>query len=401
MTLFTGSILLSSTLLTGCGGTVVDDTYIDKKPQFTLKADRTTTNYAEVTDWTWYVHIEATQSASVFSIDAAFAKGIPAEVQHLQYFLDVDNNPKTGFSYGEGSYEISGADYLIEDGDLYKSNSQSIWDWTYVGKFAEYKKTLQGDGSASIHIESQDADILSIIQAKQINVSIEPFNANWVGTYSTISTQAVIIDIEDNAPVVQPPVIEEPVIAPNETMYEDAEDGLSNNWTVIKGNDMPIRKTPGYKNQSKAFVKLPNHWTQDANGQWSNSAEYHLAMNDTEHTILSVDIVGDGTPVEHYVLGAKVTTSKGERFLLWDSFYNHENIPATRRVYDNGAIFIVFPSPVEMVRGYEYSDVYLSENFTVDLEKALKQFEPDNHILSVDTFIATGGNLDNIKLLTK
>ena len=169
---------------------------------------------------------------------------------------------------------------------------------------------------------------------------------------------------------------------------------------TIKGAEIAERKKPGYNNESQAFVRLPNHWTQDENVQWHNSAEYHLALNDTQHTVLSVDLVGDGTPIEHYVLGAKVTTSNGERYLLWDSFYNHENLPASRRVYDNGAIYMVFPSPVEMVRGYDFSDPFLSENFTVDLEAALKQFEPQNKILSVDTFIATGGQLDNIKLLS-
>ena len=414
LTLLTGSVLLSSVILTGCGGVAKNDNTTAKKPQNTLRVTRDTGGIQE-TDWTWYVDIQSQYSASNFSLDVNFAQGIPSEVVHLQYFLDTDNNAATGFSYGEGSYEISGADYLIEDGDLYKSNSKNSWDWSYVGKFSQYLKRHKDDGKVNIQIATQESLITSIVKAKQINISIEPFDANWDGTYSTISTQGVKLAIQDapvvqppvvqppvvQPPVVQPPVVQPPVIQKNETIYEDAENGLAG-WVTTKGDNVAIRKTPGYKNQSQAFVKLPNKWYKDENGKWQNNAEYQLSLgSDTEHTILSVDLVGDGTEVEHYVLGVKVTTQAGERYLFWDSFYNHENIPATRTPYGDGNAYIVFPSPVEMVRGYDFSDVYLSENFTVDLKASLKQFEPQNEILSVDTFIATGGQLDNIKLLSK
>lgn len=178
------------------------------------------------------------------------------------------------------------------------------------------------------------------------------------------------------------------------TVYEDAENGLSPAWITVIGNTPPSRHTAN----GHTFVKLPPHWEHLDNGNWKNNAEYHLPMNDSIHRILSVDIGGDGNNMPHYVLGVKTTTTDGPRIILWDSWYTHEGYPARIARYGANSATIIFPSPVEQVRGWGYADVNLWENFTIDLEEALHAFEPDNTILSVDHFVATGGNLDNLTL---
>jgi len=414
-TLFTGSALLSTLLLSGCGGTVRT---ADTETQSTLQPHALTVRTSEVDkdenidfadEWQNYVVMDASynrtnHNAHKLSISIVCQQGVSSDVAHFQIFLDTDNNTQTGLSIGEGEYAITGADYMVEDGVLFKSTSTSDWSWTHVGEF-DYTAHAEASNVYKIQFSSTKQEITSIVNeesVKNINISIESIDTDWSDTNNFVSTQKIALNvIGEKEVIVEPePVIPEP-ITPNETVYEDAENGLSSDWITIKGDEAPTRTTPGYNNESAAFVKLPNHWTEDANGKWSNSAEYHLALNNTQYTMLSVDLVGDGTEVEHYVLGAKVTTTNGTRYLMWDSFYNHSGIPATRTPFGDGNAYIVFPSPVEMVRGYDYSDVNLSENFTVDLEAALKQFEPENEILSVDTFIATGGNLDNIKLLSK
>lgn len=417
-TLFTGSALLSTLLLSGCGGTVQTAETTSSIQPHTLSTRTSQADKEEKSDfadeWQNYVVMNSSydrtkQNEHKLSIDIVCQQGISSDVEHFQIFLDTDNNAMTGLSVGEDKYAITGADYMIEDGTLFKSTSTVFWKWTYVGKF-DYTASEEANNVYKIQLSSNQKEITSILDeesVKSINISIEPIDEEWNDTHNFISTQNIALKvigekevIVEPEPIIPAPINPEPIIA-NETVYEDAENGLSSNWITIKGNEAPTRTTPGYKNGSAAFVKLPNHWTEDENGQWTNSAEYHLTLNDTQHTTLSVDLAGDGTEIEHYVLGAKITTSLGERTLLWDSFYNHENISAKSTTYDNGKVFMVFPSPVEMVRGYEYSDVFLSENFTVDLKSALKHFEPNNEIISVDTFVATGGNLDNIKLLSK
>ncbi len=184
-----------------------------------------------------------------------------------------------------------------------------------------------------------------------------------------------------------------------DTVYEDAENGLSAGWRTIVGNTPPERHTPGYN--SGAFVKLRTHWRRLDNGNWINEAEYHLPMYNASQKILSVDIGGDGNNMPHYVLGVKAKTKKGYRTILWDSWYTHEGMSPKMVDLPDGSKRMIFPSPVEQVRGFGYADVNLWENFTIDVENQLQLLEPDNEIVSIEYFIATGGNLDNIKLKSR
>ena len=182
-----------------------------------------------------------------------------------------------------------------------------------------------------------------------------------------------------------------PILPP--TLYEDAEDGISEGWTTVVGGTPVKREVNHINGVAHTYVRLKEHWHKNDDGTWTNPAEYHLEMHNRTQKILSFDVGGSGYNVPHYVTGARVTTRQGVRSLLWSSFYKHENIPATNR---NG--FMIFPSPVEQVRGWFGIDVDKWENFTVNLEESLQIFEPDNSIISVDYFVSTGGVLDNIQL---
>lgn len=184
-----------------------------------------------------------------------------------------------------------------------------------------------------------------------------------------------------------------------DTVYEDAENTLSAGWITVVGNTPPERRTPGF--ESSGFVKLHTHWHRLDNGNWINRAEYHLPMFNASQKILSVDIGGDGHNMPHYVLGVKAKTKKGYRTILWDSWYTHEGMSPKTVDMADGSKRMVFPSPVEQVRGFGYADVNLWENFSIDVENQLQILEPDNEIISIETFIATGGNLDNIKLKSR
>ena len=174
-----------------------------------------------------------------------------------------------------------------------------------------------------------------------------------------------------------------------ETVYEDAENGFSDGWSTVIGNT-PV-KTESH--QGHNYIRLQEHWHKNDDGTWTNPAEYHLQMHNRTQKVLSIDVGGSGYNIPHYVMGASVTTRDGVRKLLWSSYYLHDNIPATNR---NG--FMVFPSPVEQVRGWFDIPVDKWENFSVNLEESLQLFEPNNTIVSVDYLISTGGVLDNIKL---
>jgi len=100
----------------------------------------------------------------------------------------------------------------------------------------------------------------------------------------------------------------------------------------------------------------------------------------------------------HYAFGARVTTTKGVRRVIWTHFYNHSNIAANIRNYGNDVAFITFPEPgIEM--GPMNGEVEREwRTYDLNIEEAIQQFEPDNILLSVDYLITTGGDFDNIML---
>ena len=458
--LITSSTVLASLLLTGCGESIRDN-MDNSTPTAHFIKNRTAVSPAtpikeNVDQWQNYNKITTSYDMTdatdhKLNIDITFEQGISNNAKHFQIYLDTDFNASTGWSYGDKDMATVGADYMIEDGSLYKSTSNTAWKWDFVDK-VDFKAIKEANNLFNIKITGSSAKVMSITDienVKKMNISVEPVDANWEDTNNFVSNQVIniqtigaatpntgldigIVDkpnpiinnpvvvnpVQPNNPVVEAPVVEVPVVevpvvqAPElvnpevplvskETIYEDAENSINANWVTIKGQFTPQRKTPGFKNNSKAFVKLQNEWVPLGGELWENKSEYQLPMNNDTQKILSIDVVGDGEQMQHYTLGVKVTTEKGERTIQWDSFYNHENLEAKREVYPNGEILITFPSPVELVRGYEFSDPNLNNHFQVDIEKALRKFEPNNRIVSVDTFVATGGNLDNIKLLSK
>jgi hypothetical protein len=183
--LILGSILTATLLLSGCGS---EATTSLKAPKDTTKLIRAAAD--DHSDWTWFVGTDGTQTANNATFTSYYMQGIPTEVKHFQYFLDTDNNAATGFSFGKDSWRISGADILVEDGAVYKSQSKTEWKWTYVGELDSYNRT-KVDGIEQINFASNKS--LLGITSDTVNVTIEPFDTNWGSTYSTISTQAVTL----------------------------------------------------------------------------------------------------------------------------------------------------------------------------------------------------------------
>ena len=49
---------------------------------------------------------------------------------HVQLYLNTDNQAETGFQFDGEAWANSGVDFIIEDGDLFKSTSNNIeWNW--------------------------------------------------------------------------------------------------------------------------------------------------------------------------------------------------------------------------------------------------------------------------------
>ena len=190
------------------------------------------------------------------------------------------------------------------------------------------------------------------------------------------------------------------------TVYEDAENGINANWIHVSGNYAPIHYGQGGFESSGALVLVPEWNNSNANG-WTNNAEYRLALNaDASKKVLEIDIGGLGNYtlpngskagyIAHFNVSVRIETTDGSRRIIWDSFYNHNGI--TEPFSSAGGSVINSPSPVEHVRGWYEPDVFKWEHFKVNIETVLRQIEPNNSVISIDSFSATGGYLDNIKL---
>ncbi len=183
-------------------------------------------------------------------------------------------------------------------------------------------------------------------------------------------------------------------------MYEDAENKISSNWRQISGSYPPLRAKNGFK--SRGALVLTPEWIDN----YRNISEYQLDMNNSNQKILEMDMGGlkdyllpnvhQKGFIQHYKVGIRVTTSDGERGMIWDSFFNHGGVEP----FKDGK-WLSYPSPVEHVRGFENVPSLPIDkwvHFRVDVEEELHKLEPSNKIISIDTFFATGGFLDNIKL---
>jgi len=200
-------------------------------------------------------------------------------------------------------------------------------------------------------------------------------------------------------------------IPEEENLIEDAEDeSLNPNWIVIKGDYVPLyypRSEAGeYAPSGTGVITFP---CDSAPGQVDYYTSYGLTVNDTVHKVLELDLGGIPSRVDeyykdkheidyrgyttHFAIGVEVETLDGTRRMDWDSYLNHQNEPPRH----SGGNLLEFPSPVEMVRGWD-TPLDRWDHYKVDLEQQLKLIEPDNRIIKVNYFFTLGGTMDNIKL---
>ena len=171
-------------------------------------------------------------------------------------------------------------------------------------------------------------------------------------------------------------VTEQPI---SSTMYEDANGSISNNWVHVAGPYPPVYYS--------GAVRLRAKWINNH----TNTSEYTLSFNtpNTTQNVLELDVGGLGRWTPHFYVGVVVHTIHGTRNMLWDSFLNHYNVSANKQGNK-----LSYPTYVELQRHTANS----RKHFRVNVDKYLKILEPDNKVISITSFFATGGDLDNIKL---
>lgn len=178
------------------------------------------------------------------------------------------------------------------------------------------------------------------------------------------------------------------------TLYEDAEVGSNPNWLHVSGQYPMTRITPGF--ESLGAVRFKAYWTE---GGTYNPTEFQLPFdvgNSTEK-VLEIDMRARSNP--HFNFGLIVQTKEGRRIIIWDSFYNHNG--AGRTIIEpfisqsNGNIILNNPAPDDY---HYFGSRNVFRHYKINVEKTIRHLEPDNELISIDSFVTTGGEYDNIKL---
>jgi len=179
---------------TGCDSYTV----VEEQPHEQIDIPRPV-NTEDIWHHTQYVNIDTSYETNIstplISLYINFIKAISSDVKHFQIYIDSDNNPSTGFSGGQDHYEIIGADYMIEEGRLFKSTSTTAWTWSLNTCCSPtYTQETGVDGSLSIKSTFKNIAIFQDgIKARTINISIEPVNAQWQDTNNFVQTQTITV----------------------------------------------------------------------------------------------------------------------------------------------------------------------------------------------------------------
>jgi hypothetical protein len=180
------------------------------------------------------------------------------------------------------------------------------------------------------------------------------------------------------------------------SIYEDGEDGSVARWSMQGGSTVVI-KNDGFHSAKSVYMRA--YWKK-VNGVWVNTAHYqltdinHANWNNTTQKILEFEHKTTGSPC--FIFGVYVNTLLGERVMNWSMWYERQGMDPTKIVYEDGYTEIVYPYS----DGMRYERNWTTHRFDLDLE--LKKVEPNNRILSVNSFYTTGGkNYDNIRLVSQ
>ena len=178
------------------------------------------------------------------------------------------------------------------------------------------------------------------------------------------------------------------------TVYEDAENGNTAGWYTMEG---PYNVKNVYRNGTRAIFGKAK-WI---NGQYYNSSYYRLILdngnywNNTSQHILDMDINGH---TACFKVGVEARTSQGYRGVFFSIWYGKHNYPASKDVYGDYTE-LTFPMPESYRHGNNW------KHFRVDIEAKIKELEPDNELISIESFVLNGmtgyGAIDNIKLLSQ
>jgi len=188
-----GSFFASVIIFNGCGGDTADTKtaiQTNKQPHKILKVLDYEADHAD--DWQNFVDMKSSFELNNenFILDITFNEGITTDVAHFQIYLNTDSDRYTGYN----DDIVKGAEYLIEDGSLFKSTSDTEWEWEYIDEVYYISEELD-DGKHHIMIDDNGAATVLYNDNGYIKVSIEPVSAEWTDTHNFVDEHKIAVSL--------------------------------------------------------------------------------------------------------------------------------------------------------------------------------------------------------------
>lgn len=296
-----------------------------------------------------------------YEVRAFFSNSFEVEATH-QFKVDVqyDPNQATSLTLNKNTYvenELIYVKYSNMQGNqtdkisLYPANSNTVID----------SKQLDGNVNGELSLGGVDALPDTLAQTGGLKAGDYEVRA-FFNNSANIETLARFTVVERQV---------------NSTVYESANGELSPNWVHVSGPTAPYLQN--------GMVNLTSNWVTNT----TNTSEYRLVFDapNTTQKVLELDAGGIRYQL-HFYIGVIVETDYGTRKMIWDPFFNHENVAAFKEDQ-----YLSYPLYVDI-----QEDSETRQHVRVDVEKYLRLLEPNNKVQSISAFIASGGDLDEIKL---
>jgi len=180
-------ITLLSSLLTACGGgtdSTVNAPVLEGQP--TAPAQLTSRNWQSTATSNRSIPIELKARTSSDSLYINTNGLGDLSDKFWQIHIDTDNNPETGFQFKYNAWSnLSGVDYIIQNGYLFKSTANdSSWSWELLNEAPTFNsEKFPADGALQFFMSAYDKEICGTI-----NVGAIVLNKNWnIETFYPVS----------------------------------------------------------------------------------------------------------------------------------------------------------------------------------------------------------------------
>jgi uncharacterized protein YfiM (DUF2279 family) len=184
--------------------------------------------------------------------------------------------------------------------------------------------------------------------------------------------------------------------APTMIMFEDAEDGIDPRWVHYAGK-YPVKLLNEGAQGSAHSIRHRAEWV---NG--GNASGYYFPFGDPDKKMKFLELdMRIGLSSHIFNFGVIVDTLQGTRRIIFASWMNHpgndfSGVPF-RDPFKVGTYVHMHPGPTDYYLATRHGDFI---HYKINIEEKLRILEPDNELLKITGFTTSGGDYDNLTLIS-